>query len=52
VQSLQVLHEVHDDKFDYTKLTDKQVQQLDAIFDTTGAQQVSLDSGEGATKPA
>ena len=52
MQSLQVLHEVHDDKFDYSKLTDEQLQQLDAILEKAGAQPLSLECGESATKPA
>jgi hypothetical protein len=50
-QSLQLLHEVHEDQYDYSKLTDEQLQQLDAILQA-GAQPVSLECGESATKPA
>lgn len=50
-QSLQLLHEVHDDKIDYSQFTDEQLQQLDAIFDKAGAQPLSLDCGESAPKP-
>ena len=35
-QSLHLIQEVHDDKFDYSKFTDAQLQQLDAIFEQTG----------------
>ena len=50
-QSLQLLHEVHDDKFDYSKLTDEQLQQLDAILEKADAQPLSRECGESATKP-
>jgi hypothetical protein len=50
-QSLQLLHEVHDDKIDYSRFTDEQLQQLDAIFDKAGAQPLSLECGESATQP-
>ena len=32
-QSLHLIHEVDDDELDYSKLTDEQIQQLDAIFE-------------------
>jgi hypothetical protein len=51
-QSLQLLHEVHDDKLDYSRLSDEQLLQLEAILDKAGAQPVSLECGEGAPKPA
>jgi hypothetical protein len=51
-QSLQLLHEVHEDKYDYSKLTDEQLGQLDAILEKAGAQPLSLECGESPTKPA
>ncbi len=36
-QSLHLIHEVDDDKVDYSKLTDEQIQQLDAILEQAGA---------------
>ena len=50
-QSLHLLHEVQDDKYDYTKLTDEQLHQLDAILDAAGAQALPIECGESATKP-
>jgi hypothetical protein len=50
-QSLQLLQEVNDDKIDYSKFTDEQLQQLDAIFDKARAQPLSLEYGESASKP-
>jgi hypothetical protein len=51
-QSLQLLHEEHYDKFDYSKLTDEQLRQLDALLDKADAQPPSVECGESATKPA
>src|SRR5258708_7931454 len=51
-QSVQLIHEVDNDKLDYTKLTDDQIQQLDAIFEQAGAEPLSLADGEGAQKAA
>ena len=51
-QSLQLIHEEHNDKFDYRKLTDEQLQQLDAILEQASAQPVSLECGESAPQPA
>jgi hypothetical protein len=51
-QSFQLRHEVQDDKFDYSRLTDEQLRQLDAILDKAGAQPLSLEYGESTTKPA
>jgi hypothetical protein len=50
-QSLQLLHEVHEDKYDYTKLTDEQLHELDAFLKKTGPQPLSLECRESATKP-
>jgi hypothetical protein len=51
-QSLHLIHEVDDDKLDYSKLTDDQIQQLDAILEQAGAQPLSLECGEGPPKAA
>jgi hypothetical protein len=51
-QSLHLIHEVDNDKFDYSKLTDDQIQQLDAILEQAGAQPLPLADGEGAPKAA
>jgi|SRR5437667_7643569 len=51
-QSLQLLHEVHDDKLDLSKLTDEQFLQLEAILDKAGAQPLSVDCRESPSKPA
>jgi hypothetical protein len=51
-QWLQLLNEVHDAKFDYSKLSDEQLQQLDVILEKARAQPLSLERGERATTPA
>jgi hypothetical protein len=51
-QSLHLIHEVDDDKFDYSKLTDDQIQQLDAILEQAGTQPLSPGGGEGSSEPA
>ncbi len=51
-QSLHLIHEVDDDKFDYSKLTDDQIQQLDAILEQAGAQPQALEGGDSAKKAA
>ena len=51
-QSMHLIHEVDDDKFDYSKLTDEQMQQLDAIFEQADAKPLSLEGREGAQKAA
>lgn len=43
-QSLHLIHEVDNDELDYTRLTDDQIQQLDAILER--AQPSSADCGE------
>ena len=50
-QSLQPIHEV-EHGFDYSKLTDEQFAQLDALLEQAGAQPVSLEGGKGSTPPA
>src|SRR5215831_1959873 len=51
-QSLHLIHEVEDDKLDYSKLTDEQTKQLDAMFEQATAQPLSGEEGEGAPKAA
>src|SRR5450631_323464 len=51
-QSLHLIQEVHDDKFDYSKLTDTQLQQLDAILGQADAELPSPENGEGQKKAA
>jgi hypothetical protein len=51
-QSLHLIHEVDNDKFDYTKLSDDQLRQLDAILEPAGTQPLAVEDGEGATEPA
>ncbi len=46
-QSLHLVHEVNNDAFDYSKLTDEQLKQLDAIMEQAGAQPLSPAEGEG-----
>ena len=46
-QSLHLVHEVNNDAFDYSKLTDEQLQQLDAILEQADAQPLSPAEGEG-----
>ena len=52
MQSLHLIQEVHDDKFDYSKLTDTQLQQLDAILGQADAEPPSPENGEGQKKAA
>jgi len=47
-QSLRLVHEVYDDAVDYTKLTDEQIQQLDAILGAD-AQPAQVACGESST---
>src|SRR5262245_6968040 len=51
-QSLHLIHEVEDDKLDYSKLTDDQLQQLEAIFEQAAADALSSGEGESAQKAA
>jgi hypothetical protein len=51
-QSLHLIHEVEDDQLDYTKLTDDQLRQLDAILKLANDQPAGSGQGEGAPKPA
>ena len=51
-QSLHLIQETYDDQLDYSKLTDVQLQQLDAILEQAGAQSLSAEPGEGEKKAA
>ena len=51
-QSLHLIQEVHDDKLDYSKFTDAQLQQLDAICKQAGAEPPSPENGDGQKKAA
>lgn len=44
-QSLRLVHEVEDGGFDYSRLSDEQIQQLEAILESV--QPVAIESGEG-----
>ena len=46
-QSLRLTHEVDQNELDYSKLTDEQLAQLDAIFEQADVQPPALDGGEG-----
>jgi hypothetical protein len=49
-RSLRLVHEVdHDDGIDYSKLTDDQIQQLEAILGSADDQPAPLEGGEGPT---
>ena len=49
-QSLKLVHERGtDDEFDFRKLTDEQIRQLEAILDN--GQSLAIESGEGPTQP-
>src|SRR5713101_6078559 len=45
-QSLRLVHEVNDDGIDYSKLTDEQIEQLEAIMEQAGVQPVAIEGGE------
>jgi hypothetical protein len=51
-QSLRLIHEVDNDGIDYSKLSDKQVEQLDAIFEQAGIEPLALEGGEGPAQAA
>lgn len=46
-QSLHLVHEANDDSIDYSKLTDEQIKQVEAILDQAGVQSVSSTEGKG-----
>jgi hypothetical protein len=45
-QSLHMVHEVDDGKLEYTKLSNEQIQQLEAILEQAGDQSLSSEGGE------
>jgi hypothetical protein len=51
-QSLRLVQEGDNDAIDYSKLTDKQIEQLDAIFEQAGIQPLALEGGEGPAPTA
>lgn len=51
-QSLHLIHETNDEQFDYGKLTDEQLDQLDTILDQARAQPPGGEEGEGEKKAA
>ena len=51
-QSLQLIHEVEHGRFDYSKLSDEQIRQLEGILEQADIQPVSLDDGEGPAPSA
>jgi len=50
-QSLKLTHEVNHDGLDYSKLSDDQLEQLDALLQQAGDQPATREGGEG-TAPA
>ena len=46
-QSMRLVHEVDDDRLDYSKLTDEQINQLDAILDQASVHPPTPEGGEG-----
>lgn len=51
-QSLHLIHGIEDDQFDYSKLSNDQLQQLDAILEQAGAQPLSSEEGDGSQRAA
>ena len=51
-QSLHLIHEVDEDKVDYSKLSDDQIRQLELILEQASTNPVSAASGEGEKKAA
>jgi hypothetical protein len=51
-QSLHLIHEVDDDQFDYSRFTDDQLRQLDAILGQAGTEPLPVEGGNGRSKPA
>ena len=51
-QSLHLIHEADNDRLEYSKFTDDQLQQLQSICEQAGAQPLSLAEGEGEKKAA
>jgi len=50
-QSVRLFHEVDDGRIDYTKLSNEELQQLDAILERAGLQPLSSADGEGPSQP-
>ncbi len=51
-QNLRLTHEVNHDEFDYSRLSDQQLAQLEALLDQAHVQPDIPDSGEGPAKSA
>jgi len=50
-ESLRMIHEVNDETIDYSKLSDEQLHQLEAILAQSGRQSGPIACGEGPTQP-
>jgi hypothetical protein len=50
--SLRLIQEGDNDGINYSKLSDKQLEQLDAIFEQAGLQPLALEGGEGPAPTA
>jgi hypothetical protein len=48
-QSLRLVHEEENDGFDYSRLTNEQIKQLEAILEHAGVPPVALEEGESPT---
>jgi hypothetical protein len=48
-QNLRLTHEVNHDEIDYAKLTDGQLEQLDALLEQAAVQSAATKGGEGPT---
>jgi len=51
-QSLRMIHEVDHEEFDYTKLTDEQLDQLARIMEAARSEPEALESGKSPAKAA
>lgn len=52
-RSLHLIHQADDyDKLDYSKFTDQQLRQLDAILEEANAQPPASEGGDGTPKAA
>jgi len=51
-QNLHLVHERSEDGIDYSKLTDQQIEQLEAILDQTAPESPPADCGEGSAPSA
>ena len=49
--SLRLVHEVHEDEYDCSKLSDEQLQQLEAILGPVDTLPDTVTSGEGPARP-